>query len=79
MGTDDLGRLTYAVALAPSAIFGYAMTVLAIAHTSRQLRLVARIHREARAIDPFDRGPVYAFSRFTVQIGLAFLVSAYTR
>ncbi len=77
VGTDDLSRLTYVVALAPSAIFGYAMTVLAIAHTSRQLRLVARIHREARAIDPFDRGPVYAFSLFTVQIGLAFLVSSY--
>jgi hypothetical protein len=77
VGTDDLSRLIYAVALAPSAIFGYSMTLVAIAHTSRQLRLVARIHREARAIDPFDRGPVYAFSRFTVQIGLAFLVSGY--
>ena len=77
VGTDDLSRLTYAIAVAPSAIFGYAATVLAVAHTSRQLRLVARIHREARAIDPFDRGPVYAFSLFTVQIGLAFLVSGY--
>lgn len=77
VGTGALNRLTYAAALAPIAIFGYAMTLLAIAHTSRQLRLVAKIHREARAIDPFDRGPVYAFSRFTVQIGLAFLVSGY--
>ena len=77
VGTDDLDRLTYAVALAPIAIFGYAMTLLAIAHTSRQLRLVAKTHRQARAIDPFDRGPIYAFSRFTVQIGLAFLVSGY--
>jgi hypothetical protein len=77
VGTDDLSRLTYAAALVPIASFGYSMVVLAIAHTSRQLRLVARIHRQARAIDPFDRGPIYAFSRFTVQIGLAFLVSAY--
>ncbi len=77
VGTDDLHRLTYAAALAPIAILGYAMTVVAVAHTWRQLRLVVRIHREARAIDPFDRGPVYAFSRFTVQIGLAFLVSGY--
>ena len=35
------------------------------------------IHRRARTIDPFDRGPVYAFSSFTVQIGLAFLVCGY--
>ncbi len=77
VGTGALDRLTYAAALAPSAIFGYAMTLLAIAHTSRQLRLVVEIHRRARAIDPFDRGPVYAFSLFTVQIGLAFLLSGY--
>lgn len=77
VGTDDLDRLTYGAALAPIAIFGYAMTLLAIAHTSRQLRLVAKTHQQARAIDPFDRGPIYAFSRFTVQIGLAFLVSGY--
>jgi hypothetical protein len=77
VGSDDMDRLTYAVALAPIAVFGYAMTLVAIAHTSRQLRLVVKIHRQARAIDPFDRGPVYAFSRFTVQIGLAFLVSGY--
>ena len=77
VGSDDRDRLTYAAALAPIAIFGYAMTFLAFAHTSRQLRLVVTIHRRARAIDPFDRGPVYAFSRFTVQIGLAFLVSGY--
>jgi hypothetical protein len=76
-GTDDQSRLIYAIALLPIAIFGYAITVLAIAHTSRQLRLVARIHRQAGAIDPFDRGPVYAFSRFTAQIGLAFLISGY--
>lgn len=77
VGTDDLSRLTYAAALAPIAIFGYSMVVLAIAHITRQLRLVARIHRQARAIDPFDRGPVYAFSQFTAQIGLVLLVSGY--
>ncbi len=77
VGTDDLSRLTYAAAFAPIAIFGYSMVVLAIAHTSRQLSLVARIHRRARAIDPFDRGPVYAFSQFTAQIGFALLVSGY--
>lgn len=77
VGTGDLNRLAYFAALAPIAIFGYAMTLLAIAHTSRQLRLVAQIHRQARAVDPFDRGPVYAFSRFTAQIGLAFLISGY--
>jgi hypothetical protein len=77
VGADVPGRLAYALALAPNAILGYAIALMAIAHTSRQLRLVVRIHREAHAIDPFDKGPVYAFSRFTVQIGLAFLVSGY--
>jgi len=48
-----------------------------VVHIGRQLLLVARIHREALAIDPFDRGPVYAFSRLTAQAGLVFLVVAY--
>ncbi|HEY6958422.1 MAG TPA: hypothetical protein VI814_06350 [Candidatus Limnocylindria bacterium] len=77
MGADDQGRLAYGVAIVPVAIIGYAMTLLVIAHTIRQLQLVARIHREAAAIDPFDRVPVYAFSRFTAQIGLLFLLSGY--
>jgi hypothetical protein len=77
VGADDLDRLVYFAAFAPTAIFGYGMSVLVIAHTSRQLRLVSTIHRHARAIDPFDRVPVYAFSRFTVQTGLAFLLSGY--
>ena len=77
VGSDDRSRLAYAVAFAPIAIFGYTMTFLAVAHTTRQLQLVARIHREARAIDPFDRRAVYAFSRFTAQIGLLFLASGY--
>jgi hypothetical protein len=77
VGTDIASRSIYAAAYAPSAILGYAMALIAIVHTWRQLRLVARIHQDARAIDPFDRRPVYAFSRFTAQIGLAFLVSGY--
>ena len=77
VGLDDRSRLAYFAALAPIAILGYALTLLALAHTTRQLLLVARIHREATAIDPFDRAPVYAFSRFTAQIGLVFLLSSY--
>ena len=77
VGTEDLDRLAYAVAMAPIAVFGYAMTIVAFVHTMRQLRLVVDIHRRAAALDPYDRGPVYAFSRFTAQIGLAFLVSGY--
>ncbi len=77
VGTDDRSRLTFFVALAPVATFGYSMTLLAIAHTTRQLRLVSRTHREAGAINPFDRVPVYAFSRFTAQIGLVYLISGY--
>jgi hypothetical protein len=61
----------------PILLMGYSMLPAGIIHLSRQLRLVARIHREARAIDPFDRVPVYAFSRLTAQAGLVFLVVAY--
>ena len=77
MGLDDRSRLTYFVALTPIAVFGYATMLLALAHTTRQLRLVSRIHREAGAVDLFDRAPLYAFSRFTAQIGLTYLIAGY--
>ncbi len=71
------GRLAAFAAYLPGLVFGYSMFVAAVIHTTRQLRLVSRIHREATAIDPFDRVPVYAFSRLTVQIGLAYAVVGY--
>jgi len=77
VGFDDRSRLTYFVAFVPPAVFGYSMVFVALAHTTRQLRLVSRIHREAEAIDLFDRVPVYAFSLFTAQIGLVYLISGY--
>jgi hypothetical protein len=77
VGLDDRSRWSYFVALFPIAVFGYATMLLALAHTTRQLRLVSRIHREAGAIDLFDRAPVYAFSRFTAQIGLTYLIAGY--
>jgi hypothetical protein len=66
-----------ALAYLPSLVLGYTAFPLIVFHTVRQLRLVQRIHREATAIDPFDRGPVYAFSRLTVVTGLAYLVIGY--
>lgn len=74
VGTD---RLIFLAAYLPSATLGYSLLVLAIVHTARQLRLVARIHREATAIDPFDRGPVYAFSGLTVRTALTYLLIGY--
>jgi hypothetical protein len=65
------------IAYLPTMLFGYTMLPVGIFHIGRQLRLVARIHREARAIDPFDRVPVYAFSRLTAQAGLLFLIVGY--
>ena len=65
------------VALLPSLILGYSGFPLLAFHTVRQLRLVMRIHREATAIDPFDREPVYAFSRLTVRTGLAYVLIGY--
>ncbi|HEV8699137.1 MAG TPA: hypothetical protein VGQ89_15680, partial [Candidatus Limnocylindrales bacterium] len=70
-------RLILFVAYLPALILGYAMAPAAFVHTVRQLRLVARIHREATRIDPFDRGPVYAFSRLTVLTGLGYVLVGY--
>jgi hypothetical protein len=69
---DD--RLVLFIAYLPALVLGYSMAPAAFVHTVRQLRLVSRIHREATAIDPFDRGPVYAFSRLTVMTGLAYVL-----
>jgi hypothetical protein len=74
---DGNDRLIVFVAYLPVGLTGYWAGLLAIAHTVRQLRLVARIHREARNIDPFDRAPVYAFSGLTVRTGLAYVLLGY--
>jgi hypothetical protein len=70
-------RVITFVAYLPAAALGYSLVTVALIHTSRQLRLVARIHREARHIDPFDRVPVYAFSYMTARTGLAYILSGY--
>ena len=74
---DDARRPIVFLAYVPTLFFGYATFVAALIHTVRQLRLVSRIHREATAIDPFDRAPLYAFSRLTVQTGLAYILVGY--
>ena len=73
-GTD---RAILFLAYLPVALLGYWSVLLALIHTLHQLRLVARIHREATAIDPFDRVSVYAFSSVTVRTGLAYVLSGY--
>jgi len=79
--TEFLGqgsdRIVLLVAYLPALILGYSMAPAAFVHTVRQLRLVAQIHREATAIDPFDRGPVYAFSRLTLLSGLGYVLVGY--
>lgn len=74
---DDANPAVLLVAYLPVLMIGYSSLPAGVVHLGRQLFLVARIHREALAIDPFDRGPVYAFSRLTAQAGLVFLVVAY--
>jgi len=69
--------LDYYLAVAPLFIAGYAMAALAFVISTRWLWLVTRIHREAEAVDPFDRAPVYAFSRLTVTTGLVYVVAVY--
>ena len=65
------------VAYLPPAALGYSAALLAIVHSAYQLRLVAQIHRQATAIDPFDRVSLYAFSSLTAQTGLVFVVIGY--
>jgi hypothetical protein len=69
-------RTAYLAAYFPSALAGYGLVGVSAVHIGRQLRLVARIHREATHIDPFDRGPIYAFSNLTVRAGIAFVLLA---
>lgn len=71
------GRAAAYVAYAPAFLLGYALSAAGFVMTVRWLTLVARIHREATAIDPFDRVPVYAFSRLTVAAGLVYLGVVY--
>jgi hypothetical protein len=65
------------VVFGPAAVFGYGMIAVIVHQTLRQLRQVERLHREATALDLFDTGPIYAFSRLTVQIGIAFVFASY--
>lgn len=71
------GRAAVFIAYAPAFVLGYGLLAPALVITLRWLGLVARIHREASAIDPFDRPPLYAFSRLTVLTGLAYVAAAY--
>jgi hypothetical protein len=73
----EADRLVVFVAYLPIATLGYALVMLAFVHTAHQLRLVARIHRDATAVDPFDRTSVYAFSSMTAVTGLAYAASGY--
>ncbi|MBI2782245.1 MAG: hypothetical protein HYX55_10695 [Chloroflexi bacterium] len=68
---------TALIVLGPAALFGYTMFPVVIYQSVRQLRLVERFHRDATAIDMFDTGPIFAFSRLTMQIGLAFVFAGY--
>jgi hypothetical protein len=74
---EPTGRVAVFIAYAPAFVLGYGLLAPALVITVRWLGLVARIHREASAIDPFDRPPLYAFSRLTVLTGLAYVAAAY--
>lgn len=65
------------VILGPGAVLGYGMTAVGVHLSVRELRFVQRFHREATAIDPFDVGPIYAFSRLTSVIGASFVLASY--
>ena len=71
------GRGAALLAYFPTFVAGYALSAIGVLLGARWLGHVAEIHREARAIDPFDREPIYAFSRLTVYISFVILVSTY--
>jgi hypothetical protein len=71
------GRGAAYLAYAPAFLLGYVLSATGFLITLRWLTLVDRIHREATAIDPFDRVPVHAFSRLTVMTGLVYVVVMY--
>jgi hypothetical protein len=70
-------RPVYFVAFAPIFLLGYSIATVGIVTSTRWLVLVSRIHRDATAIDPFDRGPIYAFSGLTVTVGLIYVIAVY--
>ena len=74
---SESARFADDVALGPIIIGGYIMISLSVVTVVNWLRLVAAIHEAATAIDPFDRGPVYAFSRLTVFVGLLIVAGTY--
>lgn len=71
------GRLLVYIAYAPAFLLGYSLWLTGLLITVRWLRQIAQIHREAKAIDPFDRAPLHAFSRVTAGIGLSYAAVAY--
>jgi hypothetical protein len=70
-------RLPVYVAYLPSFLAGYSLLAVGVLYTLRWLGLVSTIHREATAVDVFDREPIYAFSRLTLLSGISFLIGAY--
>ena len=71
------GRLTVAIAHLPGYVLGYAFSAVGFAFLVRWTWLVTRIHSEATAVDPFDPGPIHAFSRLTGANGLTTLIVVY--
>ena len=76
MGADT-ARFGADLAFGALFIAGYALVAVSVVSVLHWLRLVAEIHGEATAIDPFERAPIYAFSRFTVFVGLAIVAGTY--
>lgn len=54
-----------------------AFPLSASTRASAPLILINRLHFDATAIDPFDTAPIYAFSRVTLIVGLAYVFGAY--
>lgn len=60
-----------------TAIASMIFVIAFLLHTTRQLRLVDRIHQMATNISLFERMPVYAFSALTARTGIGIIILFY--
>lgn len=71
------GRIASFIALTPTFALGYMLNAVGTVFVVRALSLIVEIHEKATNINPFDRVPIYAFSRVTTYVGLLIVAATY--
>ena len=70
-------RDQYLIEWVPLLAIAYALGVLFLRRTYRQLRVIQELHASAPEIDPLRAGPVSAFSTLTMRISLVLFIPLY--